>query len=237
MVLTMVTNGNKTIQASGRSAASGISTILSLLLIAVCALLTACISSAPKFVIDTAEPAEDFVVVCQKSKDYLIAHNASSYTVVVKALVVKSGEVVDCGTILGGTAVEPRVMHPVFIRDASKDYIKDGLRHMVFNKTRLDFNKQQQTRFEAGYWNKSKWPGSEFANSLAGCGFDHQYLKYYREVRRVEPEYFRSRYNDAMLACMKHFLAIKKKYTRSNLNIYSAEELMRRYWTSDQWRE
>lgn len=206
-----------------------------LILLVLFLLATGCASVGPTVVVETPQPAEDIVLVCTKSKDYLLNIHSTSYAVDYNVGVVKSGEPFDCGVLITGRHSGVSVMHPIYVGDRSQNYEKDGVEHIVLNKTKLDLLDEQKAKFEAGYWDKFKWPGSEYANSLSGCGFDNQYFEYYSEVKGVDVEHFKGLYNTAMLQCMKRSLAIRKKYLRGYKNFPTAEEWMNKLWSSDTW--
>lgn len=198
------------------------------------------LSKGPKIIIETPKPAEDFLVLCTKSKDYLIGHNASSYSVVDKVFVVKSNELVDCGVMFWGDASGVRVSHPVYTGDGGKsNYEKDGVKHIVLNKTQLDYLDEQKAKFEAGYWDKYMSPGSRYAESIGGCGFPHKYFDYYSQVKKVEKEHFRKLYHDVFLECKKRVLPIKNKYLPHTVRVKrpTAEKSMENLWNSKGWEK
>lgn len=191
----------------------------------------------PTVVVETPEPAEDIVVVCTKSKDYLIQFHSTSYAVDYNVGVVKSGEPFDCGILITGRHSGVSVMHPVYTAqgDRTQTYEKDGIKHIVLNKTKLELLDEARAKFEAGYWDKFKWPGFEFANNLSGCGFDHQYLEYYSRVRTPDVEHFRRLYNKPLLDCYRPWFAIKKEYDKSYKAMPTAEEWVKGIWNSKVW--
>lgn len=200
--------------------------------------ITGCATVGPKIVIETNEPAEDFVVLCYKTKDYLIGHNASGYDVVDSVIVTESGKEIDCGLMLGGSGSRVSVLHPVLVADAKSNYIKDGVEHIVMNKTKLDVLDEQKEKFEAGYWDKDRWPQSRYADSIKGvCWFPNQYFDYYRKIKSIKLEYFKSLYYEPVLQCYKRVVPILRKYDKSYKNVKEADEYVKGFWESEKWEQ
>jgi hypothetical protein len=201
---------------------------------------TGCASFGPKIVIETPVQAEDFVVLCMAEKSHFIGHNASSYDESVKTYVVKSGEKVDCGLLLGGDG-GVRIMHPVYTGDGKQNYTKDGVEHIVFNKTKLDVLDDLKAKFEAGEWDKykGKFPGPEslYISSLPNCDFGHKYFEYYKESKEINIDHFMNIYHEPLLECFtRKFKEIGKYDPYTARKLPSAEEWMKKIWGSRQWK-
>ena len=200
-------------------------------------ILTGCASVGPTVVVETPQPAEDIVVVCTKSKDYLLNIHSTSYAVDYNVGVVKSGEPFHCGILITGRHSGVSVMHPIYVGDRSQNYEKDGVEHIVLNKTKLQLLDEQKAKFEAGYWDNKSNPGLAYAESQSGCGFDHQYFDYYKQIRKPELSHFKALYNKSMLECFRRSFSITKKYDpQIGRQLPSAEEWMSRIWQSEIWK-
>ncbi len=179
-----------------------------------------CATVGPTIVIETDEPAEDFVVLCKKDKSYLfkIGHNASRYTEVDHVIVAESGKEVDCGLMVGGTNGNVTILHPTLTGSGGvKNYIKDGVRHIYYDKTKLDILDEKKAKFDSGYWDKYKWPDSEFVNSVRGecLGAFDQYFKYYLSaVDQLDFASFKDKYYQPILECRRKE---KKFYSDSRI--------------------
>ena len=194
------------------------------------------ISKGPTIIIETPEPTEDFVVLCNKSKNYIISHGAGSYNVIYNVRVAKSGEKVDCGYLFTGEAYSTSVLHPIYTGDGSQNYVKDGIKRIVLNKTKLQILDEQKAKFEAGEWDNHLNPGAQYARNLTGCGFPNQYFDYYKEDKKVDKEHFKKLYHEPMLECFIRSFAITKEYDpQIGTQLPDAYEWMRRLWASDKW--
>ena len=198
--------------------------------------ITGCTTAGPKIVIETNEPAEDFVVLCYKTKDYLIGHNASGYAVIDSIFVAESGKEVDCGVMLGGSGSSVSVLHPVLSSDGKSNYTKNGVKHLIYNKTQLDLLDEQKAKFEAGYWDKYKNPGFEYANSVSGCGISFSYLDKYSKAKKVDKAHFKSLYDKPMSKCLTRLVNVYKKYRPNSSKQYTTgNEWAEKIWNSEKW--
>ena len=176
-------------------------------------LITGCATVGPTIVIETDEPAEDFVVLCNKTKSHLFKIGHGGREVVTDHVIVtESGKEVSCGLMVGGSDGYVSTMHPTLTGDSTQNYEKDGVRHIVYNKTKLDLLDEQKAKFEAGYWDKTRNPAWEYLGSRPGCGFPHQYFEYYKQAKRVKVEHFKNRYQKPILECAKKAYIDTKKY-------------------------
>jgi len=194
-----------------------------------------CATVGPTIVIETDEPAEDFLALCKKDKSYLfkIGHTASRYTAVDHVIVTESGKEVDCGLMVGGSGGSVTTMHPTLTGDGTQNYEKDGIRHIVYNKTKLDLLDEQKAKFESGYWDKYRNPGRSYLGSRSGCGFPHQYFEYYKEAADIDVQYFKATYHVQILQCMKKAYAETEKHDPySAKQMGSPEKRMERLWKS-----
>ena len=200
--------------------------------------IAGCATVGPTIIIETDEPAEDFVVLCKKTKSYLIGHNASGYDVVDNVIVTESGKEVGCGIMLGSSKGNVSILHPVYLIEREKNYTKDGVEHIVMNKTKLDILDEQKAKFEAGYWDKYRWPESRYADSVKGiCWFPHQYFDYYREAAPITLEHFKTLYYEPVLQCYRKVVPILKKYDKSYKNMKQAEEYVKGFWVPGKWEQ
>ena len=211
--------------------------ILSVLFLVV----TGCASVGPKIVIETPEPAEDFVVLCQwYQKTIFSGGHGGGSKVDQDVYVTESGKEVDCGTRLTGGDGLVLIYHPIYSGSGSEDnYTKDGVQHIVMNKTKLDLLDEQKAKFEAGYWDKNRNPGARYAESLGGCGFSHQYFDYYSQVKKVDKEHFKNLYSDFFLKCKQRVLPIKNKYLQHTYQGKrpSPEKSIENLWNSKGWEK
>lgn len=164
------------------------------------------------FVIETAEPAEDFVVLCTKRKRKLIGHTSTHTSKITKVIVTKSGVEQSCGYFIGGEPGVLRVMHPTLIGDGKKHYVKAGVLHRVYDKTKLDVLDEQKAKFEAGYFDKQRNPGWEYLGSRPGCGFPHQYFEYYKQAKKISLNHFIGLYQRSILECLEKSYKETEKY-------------------------
>ena len=176
--------------------------------------VTGCSTVGPKIVIETIEPAEDFVVLCQWYKNTIFGggHGGKS-KVGQDVYVTESGKEVDCGISLTGGDGLVLIKHPIYVLgDGKANYTKDGVQHIVINKTKLDLLDEQKEKFEAGYWDKQRNPEGSYLGSRPGCGFSRQYFDYYKQVRRIEVEHFKTLYQKSILECLEKSYEETKKY-------------------------
>jgi len=232
-------------------------TLKPFILVVLFLLVTGCASFGPTIVIETPEPAEDFVVLCQWYDDSLFfgAHGGKAQ-VGDKVFVTKSGEEVECGLNLRGGDGSVSIIHPVYVgasvstktKGNESDAIEviDGVIHIKLTKTKLNLLDEQKAKFEAGYWDKlpvsgwdkDKTPAQRYARSVGGCGFGHQYLDYYSQVKKVDKQYFYKKYNTVFLRCNKSAYEEVLKYdpvvaARS----YDVDKTMDAIWGSSEWRK
>ncbi len=198
-------------------------------------LITGCATVGPIIIIETDEPAEDFVVLCKKDKSYLfkVGHTASRYTEVDHVIVAKSGKEVDCGLMVGGTNGNVTILHPTLTGSGGvKNYIKDGVRHIYYDKTKLDILDEKKAKFDSGYWDEYKWPGSEYATQVQlVCGFPRQYLNYYiQEKDQIDVERFKQEYDEDMYLCIDRVYKVMKKYYRGFSQKADARKTMDMQW-------
>ena len=208
--------------------------------------ITGCATVGPKIVIETPEPAEDFVVLCEWHAERLFSDGHGGRSLVGdKVFVTKSDAKVDCGINITGGAATANIYHPIYVgavyvsektSESDMVYKKDGVIHVKMNKTKLDILDEQKAKFEAGYWDKQLNSGAAYARSLTGCGFPHQYFEYYSQVKKVNVEHFQSLYHEPLLKCMRRSFAVTKKYRpNASSQLPSADEWMRKMWESEIW--
>lgn len=196
--------------------------------------ITGCATVGPLVLIETPEPAEDFVVVCGWSKVPLLALHGGGQVTDEDVYVVSSGESVECGLGYGDSA-KVKVMHPVYVKP---EIIKrDGASVYHYTKTKLDVLDELKAKFEAGFWDKERHPGLVYANNLVRCGFPHQYFKYYSKAKNVDVNYFKEKYHQLILQCQETTFPIRKKYLPGYEYYPNPKSLMDRYWESDEWSQ
>ncbi|MDH5572811.1 MAG: hypothetical protein OEY89_13680 [Gammaproteobacteria bacterium] len=190
-----------------------------------------CASFGPTVRIETPEPAEDFVVVCEWIGGRgIIAGSGSRES--HKVFITESGKEVDCG--LGfSSRNNVQVMHPLYANMQRSD--ENGV-SVVRPKNKLQILDEQKAKFEAGFWDKHSDPGAEYADSLVGCGFPHQYSDYYNEVKDVDIERFKLLYNKPISECLRLTMPILKKYKMRKYGGFpDAEYYIERMWDSKKW--
>jgi len=194
-----------------------------------------CASVGPTIRIETPEPAEDFVVVCKWVKEGLLNMDGGKMLSDKKVFITESGKEMDCGISIWGGEGGASILHPLYTEMQGEEI--NGI-IVVRPKTKLEILDEQKEKFEAGYWEKYKNPGAEYARNIVGCGFPHQYFDYYNKVKKISVEHFKQLYHEPMLACLKRTFAITKKYDpQIGKQLPDAEEWMRRMWESDKWSE
>ena len=198
---------------------------------------TSCATYGPTVRIETPEPAEDFVLVCDWSGKTKLNIWKDNYLAKRTVHVVKSGEETPCGVSYSFSDETTNVwlMHPVYW-DGEK-IEEDGRVVYRYTGTKLDYLDKQKEKFEAGFWDKHRNPGFAYANDLVGCGFPHQYFDYYSEVKKVDKEHFRQLYHEPILECKKRVIPIYNKYLSHEYSGKrpNAEESMNNLWESKGW--
>ena len=197
-------------------------------------LITGCVAG-PKIMIETDEPADDFVVVCNWFTNLSLHGTGSSTGKDVR--VVKSGEVVDCGRSLISRGYVS-IMHPVYVlRDINPKEKEDGV-EVIRPITRLRRLDENKTKFESGYWNDFRKPGSRYLSSFMGCGLGAEYLNNYNKVKKVDSEYFRSKYNASILECLRReYQAIEKYDLDASKQLPSVDERIKLLWAKESWKK
>ena len=193
-----------------------------------------CASFGPTVRIETPEPVEDFVLVCDWASTSMFAIHGGAQVTKQNVYVVKSGEETHCGVAWAGGRSSSRVMHPVYW--GVKITEEDDTTVYRYTETKLDYLDKQKEKFEAGFWDKYSDPGFEYANNLVNCNFGHQYFDYYSQVKEVEKEHFKRLYHEPMQECMKRTFTITKKYRPvASSDLPSAEVWMEKMWESNSW--
>lgn len=208
------------------------------LIIPVIAILlnTGCASFGPTVLIETPEPAEDFVVLCEWYKSSMInLHGSGRSLSYSKVFITESGKEVDCGMSIFGGVAGASILHPLYTNMQGEDV--DGV-SVIRPKSKLEIIDEQKAKFEAGFWDKYKNPGFEYANNLVSCGFGHKYLDYYSEAKEVNIGHFKQLYHVPMLKCLSRTFDITKKYRpAASSRLPSAEVWMNKMWESDSWKK
>lgn len=192
------------------------------------------LSKGPTLIIKTSEPAEDFVVLCQWNKEGLLrgGHGGGTYRSDYKVIVAESEKEISCGWSIWGGRGGSKILHPLYT-NMQGTLREDGV-NVIKPVTKISILGVQKAKFEAGYWDKNKFPGpkSVYLSSLPGCGFPHQYFDYYKEVKKVNVEYFK-KYQEALLECLeKSYIEIKKYDPYSAKQIRAPKTRMSALWES-----
>ena len=167
--------------------------------------LTAFLSRGVDVHIESDEPLEDIVIACTWSTSFLSGlHGGSHHVTRRTSQLVNSGEQVGCGmNWYAGLDLSFRsikgLLHPTH-RFLDGGMREDGVQ--IRNaKSKLELLDELKAKFEAGFWDKYRNSSLEYARSFGGCGFGHQYLDYYSEVKQVDKNYFYKKYNAFLLEC------------------------------------
>lgn len=195
-----------------------------------------CASFGPTVRIETPEPAEDFLLLCDwaHSPWFKIHGGRSIYNRV--PIVAKSGEDTPCGMSPFGGHPSVSVMHPIYLNPTINE--EEGITVYRYTETVLDYLDKQKEKFEAGFWDKHRNPGYQYANNLVNCGFSLGYFDYYNEIKEVDKEHFKKLYHKPMLECLRRKFSIINKYNpQIGSQLPEAEERMKRLWKSEKWNQ
>ena len=203
------------------------------------------LSKGPTLIIKTPEPAEDFLVLCEWYSESFFkgGHGSGTYRSDYKVIVTESDKKVSCGWSLSGGSRYAHIYHPIYLKSFACNYdlcksdrIENDVVIVEIKKTKLDKLDEQKAKFESGFWDKHKWPGAEYANSLKPwCGFGYQYFDYYKKVKRVDYDRFKNMYYSSVLSCYEKLLPELKKYDKSYKDAPSAEKYIEESWKIDRW--
>ena len=165
-------------------------------------LISGCASFGPTVLIETSEPAEDFVVLCEWYVDPIFEFHGGGKLSKQNIYIAKSNEEVNCGVAMGGDALV-KVMHPIYSHANINK--KNGVTVYNYTKTKLDILDEQKDKFESGYWDDFKWPGSEYFRSVGGTclgSFDYYYRYYLSAVEHIDFHKFMDTYYLPVLECL-----------------------------------
>ena len=204
--------------------------------------VTGCSTVGPKIVIDTPEPAEDFVVLCQWYKNTIFGGGHGGKSKVGQDIyVTESGKEVDCGISLTGGDGLVLIKHPIYVLgDGKANYTKDGVQHIVINKTKLDILDEKKVKFEAKKLIDNSLASLEYARSVGAiCGFPHEYFEYYTSIKKPEKTHFQRLYNDDLEECFRRVIPLLNKYSPNSYPGVrpTASEMMKQYWNSKSWNK
>lgn len=181
------------------------------------------------FRIVTEKPVEDIVVRCVKSKDYLVAHNASSYAVIYNEMVVNSNQDFSCGPTISGKPSRLEVYHPTYVFHEEK--AGDKVDHIISMVPATEKLQQLERKYLDGYWRKSSVPLNQFITYVDSvCPFyghkARDYLKYYNED--VQPDYkvLKKKYDAGVKACLLSQEELRHKYDRSPARTFVSKSLV-----------
>ena len=195
--------------------------------------VSGCATVGPTVLIETPEPANDFVVICSWYQTPLLALHGGGKLVSESVYLAQTNEKISCGPGIGDSAII-KIMHPIYIEP---EIIKqENISVYRYTKSKLDILDEKKIKFDEGFWNKHKNPGFEYAHDLPDCGFDHLYFDYYIKVKKVEVNYFKQKYHETMLQCLTQTFKITKQYRpAASSQLPSAIEYMHNMWSSDKW--
>lgn len=197
------------------------------------------VTKGPSVRIETMPASQDYVIKCGWDSSMFVVHGGRRRAA-TRIAVISSDETYSCGYSLLGALMyaHPNVtyLHPLYTGGESSSWEEiDGVQVIkpIKKLQRLD---EQKAKFEAGYFDKQRNPGAEYARSLTGCGFPHQYFDYYSDVQKVDVEYFKRLYHEPILRCMAQSFAITKKYNKQiGSQLPTAKEWMDKMWKSNTW--
>jgi len=191
--------------------------------------ITGCATVGPTLIIETPEPAEDFVVICKWGTTF---NQAGTFDEDVH--VIKSGEKLSCGfNILGRASAS--MQHPIYTGWHST--IVDDVR-IVKVKTKLQRLDEIKTQFESGFWDEFNNPGYQYASSVGNCGLGFSYLDKYSTVKQVDKAHFKKLYNEPIEKCLTRVIKIYKKYQpRSSKSFTDGKTRMKKFWDSERWKK
>lgn len=191
--------------------------------------VTGCATVGPTLIIETPEPAEDFVVICKWGTTF---NQAGTFDEDVH--VIKSGEKLSCGFNLLGRA-SASMQHPIYTVGTME--VVDGV-EIIKPITKLQRLDEIKVQFESGFWDESKWPGSYYADSVKGlCWFPPKYFNYYQKVKTVTLEHFKSLYYKDILQCYERVVPILKKYDKSYKDMKDALDYVEGFWVPKNWEQ
>ena len=193
-----------------------------------------CVSVGPTVRVETPEPAEDFVLVCDWASTSMFAIHGGAQVTKQNIYIVKSGEETPCGLSLTGGFTSTNVMHPLYSREV---IVEEGdITVHRYSGSKLDYLDEQKKKFEAGYWDKYSDPGSVYAKKLVRCGFDSQYLEYYSKTKNLDIDHFKQLYHKHILECLRRTLPISKKYRAGEYgSVPDADEYIINIWEHKDW--
>lgn len=197
--------------------------------------VTGCATVGPTLIIEPAEPAEDFVVICSWSTGIGVAHGGGS-TIDEDVHVISSGEELSCGVNPFGRATSS-VYHPIYT--GWNTTIVDGV-EIIKPITIMQYIDEQKAKFEAGYWDAHK--GNLYSvhdlyiKTLISCGVSESYLDDYSKVKKVKREYFKQKYNDVIYRCKQKYYEEKIKHDSSvSGRSIDIKYLMDKQWEPARW--
>lgn len=188
------------------------------------ALITSCVSFGERFLINTKSPTEDYLVQCKKSHDYLIGHNASSYTAVGKAFITKSGEEESCDFIISGYNSRAYISHPTFKHQLIKgdnyvnykvDIMENGTKVNKFVHWK-ERNKKALEIYKSGYWNSRHDPIKEYLSKISSCYISKEYLEVHNKNNSLNYKDLKNKYYTDILECNRENERIRHKHERSS---------------------
>jgi len=193
-----------------------------------------CASFGPTVRIETPEPAEDFLLLCDWAHSPWYKIHGGRSILKREPVVANSGEDTPCGMSLFGGHPSVTVRHPIYLNPTITE--EEDITIYRYTETVLDYLDKQKEKFEAGFWDKRIKPGAAYADDLVGCGFPHQYFDYYSQVKKVDKDHFKQLYHEPILECLKRTVPIKYKYLGSSYSSFpNADERVEKLWNSKEW--
>jgi len=174
-------------------------------------LLPGCASFGPTIRIETPEPAEDFVVLCEWHKAALIDfHGGGLKRSDWKVFVTESGKEVDCGVSFGGGDGSATIMHPVY---AGERACEIGCESPQITESGSVFIVNPNTAEKTLNLLVKKHSGKKILSYIRTYGsIDKEYYKYYRSYQPLDTLRMRKLYDKRLISYWEKLKNIKEKY-------------------------
>ena len=152
-----------------------------------------------KFVIETDQPEDFFVVSCTWSSDFLVLHGGRKKTK-EKIFITSSGKEIDCGWSLFGKGPSIDVMHPLYVSVNACAYGPEcNSKYSSYTNGRIIVKPVPIEQFLSAA--KTKYKNEELYNYIRGfCAahFGDYYFKKYNSVSRIDIYRFKKAYSDRL---------------------------------------
>jgi len=197
-----------------------------LLLWLVVMVLPGCASFGPTIRIETPEPTEDFVVLCEWHKAALIDfHGGGLKRSDWKVFVTESGKEVDCGVSFGGGDGSATIMHPVYMGGRACEI---GCESGIVQKQNNLFVIKPRTLDELIDHNIKKYSNNKISKYL-GSLYSDRYFKYYKYDRELDISRMRKLYDEDI---KRYWGRVTKIYKNDGYKqkISTPDEYIKNYW-------